>query len=131
MRCPHFQLRSEPLSQEETYGYLAVRHCMMTARMRDLLTPVPEASALVRRLSIQLDAVREYTVVGPDLDAVTQPNCHVARCDGSCTPSYKSNLLHFGIVDPHEDTVTCSDEASDIEKPAPSTTMSVPPCTRA
>jgi len=124
IRCPHFQLRSEPLAQETQSGYLAVRHCLLTARMRQLLMPVPDAQPLVLRCTIHMAGSGDYSIVGPDLDAVTHMTCHVSRCDRSCTPSYKRNLEHFGIVDPHEDTVTCGDETSN----QPEESASVPPC---
>ena len=113
-RCPHYQLHSELLAQEGPPAYLAIRHCLLAARMLELMQPVPEAQPLAQRLTVQAHN-RAYACVGPDLDAVTQHLCTLTRCDQLCTPAYIELLLQFNIVDPKEEEVTCEDAEDHTE----------------
>lgn len=108
-RCPHYQLHSELLAQDGPPSYLAIRHCLLSARMLQLMQPVPEAEPLAQRLTVQTQA-RAFACVGPDLDAVTQHLCTLTRCDQTCTPAYSNLLDQFNIVDPQEEEVTCDEE---------------------
>ena len=107
-RCPHYQLHSELLAQEGPPAYLAIRHCILSARMLQLMQSVPEAEPLAQRLTVQTRN-RAFACVGPDLDAVTQHLCTLTRCDRQCAPAYRELLQQFNIVDPLEDEVTCDD----------------------
>lgn len=113
-RCPHYQLHSELLAQEGPPAYLAIRHCLLAARMLHLMQPVPETEPLAQRLTVQTQQ-RAFACVGPDLDAVTQHLCTLNRCDRQCTPAYRELLQQFNIVDPQEDEVTCDDTGNHEE----------------
>lgn len=114
-RCPHYQLHSELLAQEGPPAYLAIRHCLLAARMLELMQPVPEAQSLAQRLTVQTQH-RAFACVGPDMDAVTQHLCTLTRCDRLCTPAYIDLLQQFNIVDPKEKEVTC-EETEDHAEP--------------
>ena len=124
-RCPHYQLHSEILAQEGPPSYLAIRHCLLTARMLQLMHSRPEAQPLAQRLTVHTSD-RSFACVGPDLDAVTQHLCTLARCDRNCTPAYVELLQQFNIVDPQEEEVTCDEneeaEARQTQTPQTETT---------
>jgi hypothetical protein len=67
---------------------------------------------LADKLVIHATNVNAVAFVGPDLEAVTQHSCTVARCEKRCTPAYSQHLERFGLVDEQEDEVTCEEEDS-------------------
>lgn len=92
-------------------AYLAIRHCLLSERLLLLLRPGnAESNRIADKMIIRATNGKEYAFVGPDLDAVTQTICTLKRCDEHCTPAYKLQLLHFGVHDPQEETVTCNEE---------------------
>ena len=111
-RCPHFQLHTELLSTDGPPAYLAVRHCLLTGRLLALLQPSPAAQPLTQHLVIRTENNEPYAFVGPDLEAVTQAECSQHRCTQSCTPAYTQILQQFDVVDPHEESVTCDEQAA-------------------
>ena len=113
-RCPHYQLHSELLAQEGPPAYLAIRHCLLTARMLQLMQTVAEAEPLAQRLTVQTQQ-RTFACVGPDLDAVTQHLCTLTRCERQCTPAYLELLGQFNIIDPKEEEVTCEEQGEIAE----------------
>jgi len=114
-RCPHFQIYSEPLDLDGPPAYLAIRRCLLTERMIRLLDTSDQGRHLAQKLVIHATNGRTFAFVGPDLEAVTQRACVFRRCDERCTPAYKHHLNHFGIVDPHEETVTCNDDEPEAD----------------
>lgn len=113
-RCPHYQLHSELLAQEGPPAYLAIRHCLLSARMLRLMQPVPETEPLAQRLTIKTQQ-RTFACVGPDLDAVTQHLCTLTRCERLCTPAYLELLEQFHITDTKEEEVTCEEQGEMAE----------------
>ncbi len=109
-RCPHFQLHVELLSTEGPPAYLAVRHCLLTARLLTLLQPFPDTQPLTQRLIIRTERNETYAFVGPDLEAVTQVACTQERCSQSCTLAYKETLQQFDVIDTEEASVTCDEQ---------------------
>lgn len=120
-RCPHFQLHVELLSTEGPPAYLAVRHCLLTARLLTLLQPFPDTQPMTQRLIIRTERSESYAFVGPDLEAVTQAACTQNRCNQSCTQAYKETLQQFDVVDPQEASVTCDEQDA---QPGPHTVES-------
>lgn len=106
-RCPHYQLYAQPLEIEHGPNVLAIRRCMLTERLIGLLVKTPNGSMLTQKLTVRIDAEKDFAIVGPDLEAVTQTACTVTRCEERCTPSYTAHLEHFGGTDPHLEEVTC------------------------
>ena len=109
-RCPHYQMRSEPLETDGPASYLAVRRCLLTERMIILLSQFPDGKRLADKLVVTALNNRSFAFVGPDLEAVTQQSCTVTRCENSCTPAYLQHLDLFDVTDPNESEVTCDDE---------------------
>src|SRR5437763_274024 len=93
-RCPHYQLYAEPLDIEHGPNVLAVRRCMLAERLIGLLLQTPNGAMLTQKLSVRISSGKDFAVVGPDLEAVTQSACTVKRCEGRCTPAYISHLEH-------------------------------------
>ena len=66
-------------------------------------------SAFAERIVIHAHGGKRYAFVGTDLEPVTQHACHSQRCEERCTPAYVRTLEHFGLADPQEEEVTCSE----------------------
>jgi hypothetical protein len=118
-RCLHYQIYSEPLDLEGPPAYIAIRRCMLSERLIGLLNQSPDGERLADKLVISLTEGKSYAFVGPDLDAVTQRNCTVNRCESRCTPAYGQHLQDFSIVDPQEE-VTCTETEDDERREASS-----------
>ncbi len=106
-RCPHYQLYVQPLDIETQPNVLAIRRCMLTERLIGLLRQTPDGGLLTQKLTVRIDSEREFAIIGPDLEAVTQTGCTIKRCEDQCTPAYVSHLDHFNGSDPHLEEVTC------------------------
>lgn len=115
-RCPHFQLFAEPLTGEGPTSYLAVRRCLLSERLVNLLRQRPDAAEFAARLIVQAEPDRGYAFVGPDLEAVTQQTCLVARCEARCTSSYEQILAAFGVRDERLDEVTCEENCAELPR---------------
>jgi hypothetical protein len=114
-RCPHFQIYSEPLDMEGSVAYLAIRRCLFTERLIQLLEQSPDGKRLAEKLVIHGTDDRSFAYVGPDLEAVTQRSCSIERCTDCCTPAYRQHLKHFALQDPQAAEVAC-DDSSDAKE---------------
>ena len=121
-RCAHYQIYSEVLPLDGPPAYLAIRRCLLNERLVRFLRQSPEGEALAERMVIQADSGPVCAFVGPDLEAVTQHQCSVGRCEERCTPAYIEHLERFGLTDPHWAEVTCSEE-EEQEAEAPCTSL--------
>ncbi len=117
--CPHYQIYSEALQMDGPAAYLAIRRCMLTERLVRFLEPSDEGRLLAEKMVIHTQDGRKYAFVGPDLESVTQMACNVPRCEARCTPAYQQVLRHFGLEDPDEENVTCTDAESETTETAP------------
>lgn len=108
-RCPHYQIYSEQLKMDGAPAYLAIRRCLLTERLLHFLAPSEEGRQLEEKMVIHTQDGRRYAFVGPDLEPVTQQACNRGRYEGRCTPAYLHTLQQFGMADPLEEEVTCSD----------------------
>jgi hypothetical protein len=109
-RCPHYQIYSEQLKMDGPPAYLAIRRCMLTERLLQFLNQSEDGRKLGDKMVIQTRDGKTYAFVGPDLEAVTQQACNGQRCEDSCTHAYLRTLQHFGMTDPQEEEVTCTEE---------------------
>src|SRR5438094_7326187 len=100
-RCPHFQVYAEQLDIEHGPNVLAIRRCTLTERLIGLLQQTPNGPMLTQKLTVRIDSAKDFAIVGPDLEAVSQSACTVARCIGGCSPAYSALLKHFGGSDPN------------------------------
>ena len=108
-RCPHYQIYSEQLKMDGPPAYLAIRRCMLAERLIQFLDRTEEGKQLAERIVIHTQGGKRYAFVGTDLEPVTQHACHSQRCEERCTPAYVRTLEHFGLADPQEEEVTCSE----------------------
>jgi hypothetical protein len=108
-RCPHYQIYSEPLKMEGPPAYLAIRRCMLAERLIQFLDRTEEGKQFAERIVIHTQGGKRYAFVGPDLEPVTQLACHGQRCEECCTPAYLHTLEQFGVADPQEEEVTCTE----------------------
>lgn len=97
-------------------AYLAIRRCLLTERLIQLLAESPDGARLAQKLVIHGTNNRSYAFVGPDLEAVTQFACTVGRCEQQCTPAYTQHLEYFDIRDPRYNEVTCGGEKTAEEE---------------
>jgi hypothetical protein len=109
-RCPHYQIYSEQLKMDGPPAYLAIRRCMLAERLIQFLDQSEEGRQLGGILVIHTTDGKRYAFVGPDLEPVTQQACNVRRCEDRCTPAYVHTLRQFGMVDPDEEKVTCTED---------------------
>ena len=123
-RCPHYQLYAEPLGIEHGPNVLAVRRCLLTERLIGLLLQTPNGAMLTQRLTVRINSGREFAIIGPDLEAVTQSACTVNRCEERCTPAYGAHLEHFEGTDPHLEEVTCHENSEEAAERLPSQAIS-------
>lgn len=127
-RCPHYQIYSEQLKMDGPPAYLAIRRCMLSERLLQFLDHSEQGKRLGEKMVIHARDGRRYAFVGADLEPVTQQACTGQRCEQRCTPAYLQTLQHFGMKDPQEEEVTCSDteEGDDASEPAPAFPTALP-----
>lgn len=124
-RCPHYQIYSEQLKMDGPPAYLAIRRCMLTERLLQFLDHSESGKQLEEKMVIHTRDGKRYAFVGTDLEPVTQQACSSRRCEERCTPAYLQTLQQFGMVDPQEEEVTCTDEEEE-DTPAPDPVARVP-----
>lgn len=112
-RCPHYQLYSEPLEMDGPPSYLAVRRCLLTERLIAHLRQTEEGSLLAPKLLVRAAVDKEFAIVGPDFESVTQRTCSQTRCEERYTPAYQEHLDQFGVVDHREDEVVCEEDETE------------------
>ena len=108
-RCPHYQIYSEPLKMEGPPAYLAIRRCMLAERLIQFLDRTEDGKQLAEKIVIHTQSGKRYAFVGTDMEPVTQHTCHRQRCEERCTPAYLHTLEQFGLADPQEEEVTCTE----------------------
>lgn len=91
-------------------AYLAIRRCLLTERLLGFLNQSEDGRQLGEKMVIHTQDGKAYAFVGPDLEAVTQQSCNGQRCEERCTHAYLRTLQHFGMVDPDEEEVNCTEE---------------------
>ena len=119
-RCPHYQIYSEQLKMAGPPAYLAIRRCMLAERLLHFLDKSEEGKQLGEKMVIHTGDGKRYAFVGTDLEPVTQHACNLRRCEERCTPGYQQTLQQFGMVDPQEEEVTCT-ESDETEEETSST----------